>query len=194
MARVEVVSVDILMECFDLDPMTGTLRWKVRPRHHFSTDHGWRTTNGRSAGRIAGAKCKKGYLQVEVAGVAFKVHRVVYAMATGSWPNGEIDHINGDPEDNRPENLRDVSGCDNMKNKGVYKRNASGHPNISLRPEEHLKKRWHVQIVFSGIKYQAYFGTLAEAKQWRDRKRGELGFHPNHGQRPGYSKSKGSSE
>lgn len=149
-----------------------------------------RTTNGRMAGKTAGSATTKGYIQVEIEGVAFKAHRVVFAMAYGKWPDEDIDHINGDPTDNRPINLREATGQENMANKGVYARNISGEPNISHRPQTYLKKRWHVQIVASGVKHQAYFETQEAARSWRDAKRIELGFHPNHGQRPGYGKSK----
>lgn len=45
-----------------------------------------------------------------------KVHRVVWAIVKGEWPNGVIDHINGITTDNRIENLRDVDHRTNIEN------------------------------------------------------------------------------
>lgn len=44
------------------------------------------------------------------------VHRTVWALCHGAWPVEEIDHINGDRQDNRVENLRQVSRSENMLN------------------------------------------------------------------------------
>jgi hypothetical protein len=38
-------------------------------------------------------------------------------LETGNWPNVLIDHINGNPSDNRIENLRDASALVNAQNK-----------------------------------------------------------------------------
>lgn len=194
LTRTQQPSIAYLRECFEFDADTGVLRWRARPMHHFNGPHGHRTTNGRSAGKVAGSPSSKGYLQVEINGVSFKAHRIVFALVSGGWPAGEIDHINGNPQDNRPLNLRQVEGFENMANKGMYARNRTGEPNISYRAEPHLHARWHVQIVAKGVKHQAYFRSLDDAKQWRDAKRIELGFHPNHGRRPGYPLARGASK
>ncbi|QHJ79303.1 MAG: hypothetical protein [Bacteriophage sp.] len=44
-------------------------------------------------------------------------HRVVYRLHHGKWPEGEIDHIDGNPANNTPLNLRDVDRSVNMQNK-----------------------------------------------------------------------------
>ena len=60
--------------------------------------------------------------RVSFKGKQYLGHRLAWYLHTGDWPEGEIDHINRDPGDNRWENLRDVSRSDNMLNAKVSKR------------------------------------------------------------------------
>lgn len=41
---------------------------------------------------------------------------MAWLLGTGAWPKHYIDHINGDPADNRLTNLRDVTHQVNMRN------------------------------------------------------------------------------
>lgn len=116
--------LDFLHECFCLDAQTGELRWRERPRRHFASDRGWAGTNKRQTGKLAGATDKgTGYrvIGISVNGkfVAWQYHRIVFAMVHGRWPNGSVDHIDGDPLNNRPANLRECSHEENMRNQGT---------------------------------------------------------------------------
>lgn len=46
-------SQEFLQECFDYNPDTGDLRWKVRPEHHFRSQGSWKSFNRAHAGRLA---------------------------------------------------------------------------------------------------------------------------------------------
>lgn len=72
-------------------------------------------TNGK-AGAAAGNINAGGYLQLEVCGFPTTAHRVVFAIVFGRWPNGEIDHIDGNKINNRPSNLREASRKVNAQN------------------------------------------------------------------------------
>jgi len=67
------------------------------------------------AGDIAGSMGVN-YRYVTFGGRSYLVHRVVWLMSCGSWPDGEIDHINRIKTDNRIENLRCVPRAENMQN------------------------------------------------------------------------------
>lgn len=59
---------------------------------------------------------KDGYRIVKIKGRYFPVHRVVWLLNYGRFPEGEIDHINRVRDDNRIENLRDVDRLTNVLN------------------------------------------------------------------------------
>ena len=46
----------------------------------------------------------------------YYIHRIAWLYVYGCWPNNHIDHINGNPDDNSIENLRDVSRKVNLQN------------------------------------------------------------------------------
>lgn len=101
--------VSRIRELFDCDFDTGKLYWKKRD----DVPAKWNT---RYAGKEAGAKTHKGYVQVLIDGKFVFAHHVVYAMKTGIVPC-RIDHRNGDGFDNRFCNLREASASENARNR-----------------------------------------------------------------------------
>jgi hypothetical protein len=88
------IPVAYLHECFVADFEAGTLTWRERPREHFSPSlslRAWRSWNGHHVGRPVLTVLSHGYpaVNLEYAGQSFKlhVHRVIWAMAHGRWPN-----------------------------------------------------------------------------------------------------------
>ncbi|HIE8239221.1 TPA: HNH endonuclease [Salmonella enterica] len=79
----------------------------------------------------------KGYLRVSLTrdGVRrlFKVHRLIYWLHTGIWPNGHVDHINGDTLDNRIENLREATAAQNQHNKFNPQYSPTGYVGVVKR-------------------------------------------------------------
>lgn len=76
-----------------------------------------RTSNRINEGDIAGSRDKKGYICIRVYGKTYKAHRLAWLYMKGSWPEYEIDHINGIKDDNRIINLRDVEKHVNQQNR-----------------------------------------------------------------------------
>lgn len=55
-----------------------------------------------------------------------RAHHIVWMWVNGEWPKGEIDHINGNRDDNRIENLREASASQNRINKTIQRNNKTG--------------------------------------------------------------------
>ena len=66
---------------------------------------------GEEAGHFGGT----GYLRLRVKVRQFYVHHIVWFLTHGSWPEKSIDHIDGDKENNHPNNLRVVSQKENLR-------------------------------------------------------------------------------
>ena len=62
----------------------------------------------------------KGYLavncQIGKKQIHVRLHHAVWAVCKGRFPEQQIDHINGNKQDNRIENLREVSASENRMN------------------------------------------------------------------------------
>ncbi len=68
------------------------------------------------AGTVLGWVADNGYIEGSVDFVTYKMHRLVWLWHKGSFPNLHIDHIDGNPSNNRIENLREVTYAQNMQN------------------------------------------------------------------------------
>lgn len=181
------ISIEQLHKLLRLDPETGRLFWRERTTDQFKEGEGRYTAaraakiwNSRYANKPAlAARHKSGYLQGKLFYTDLLAHRVVWALYHEAWPDGHIDHINGDRADNRPVNLRDVDRSANMKNQSLSKANTAGATGVY-----HFKQtgQYDAYITDSGKReYLGRFDTLAEAASARRQAERRLGFHPNHG-------------
>lgn len=183
--RAEPISVAVVKELLHLDESTGQLWWKPRDWSFYS-DRGELEArraasifNSRYAGKIAGNESSRGYQSVCIMQRDYRVHRVVFALANGDWPKGEVDHINHDRRDNRPANLRDVSGADNHLNLKRYSANKSGVAGVAWIARY---QRWRAEICKSGQRvHLGVFLCFGQAVAARRRAERRLGFHENHG-------------
>lgn len=167
MKIISTPAAKLLKKRFEYDLTAGTLRHRERAGSSAET----KRFNSRYAGTEAGRAVTDGSRQVRVDGIAFGVHRIIWKMMTGKDPGSQIDHINGNPADNRWANLREASHTQNMLNRGVMPHNSSGYTSVYFRTnaKRASSKCWTVQIKSGGKHvYTAYFHTLEEAVAARD--------------------------
>lgn len=64
-----------------------------------------------------GFKGSRGYVLVNINGKMIGAHRIAHMWMLGKWPPRIVDHVNGDPSDNRWANLRLASPAHNAQNR-----------------------------------------------------------------------------
>lgn len=104
-----MITPERLRELLNYDPATGLFHWRVTLR------------NGRGgAGALAGnrsSRLRQEYIIISIDGVTYKAHRLAWLYVHGCWPVGEVDHKNGQKDDNCLSNLRSASHQQNCANR-----------------------------------------------------------------------------
>lgn len=136
-----------LKELFEYDPESGRLTNKTK------------RSNSMQIGAEAGFENGNGYRRVRLNGQQVYSHHVIWAMENGEWPSAEIDHIDGDPRNNRISNLRECDRFGNTQN--TSKRAHSQQPYKGV----HLNKngRWVAKVVSNKVIYR--LGAFDTAEQ-----------------------------
>jgi hypothetical protein len=111
------------------DCKSGAITWLSRPRCHFATEKAWIRHTSLFSGRPAGTLVR-GRLTVQIDRQKYHYGRLAWFLFHGVWPDGVVDHIDGDPSNNRLENLRDVSQTVNMRNQKMRCTNTSGETGV----------------------------------------------------------------
>ena len=151
----------MIREALEIDETVPSgLRWRVRPRHHFATERGWKTRNTRDAGRPAGTRQGSTvYFKIGIGGSEYAGHRVVFLLANGVDPGEKsVDHIcQALPIPNVASNLRLALHRENLRNQKKHRDNTSGTTGVRLNKKA---KKWEAFIV---VNYRhVYLGLFAD--------------------------------
>jgi hypothetical protein len=166
--------LNYLKECFEIDTSVPQgIRWKAqRPESHFKKLKDHKIWNARFAGKVCGNANPYGvrnkYYTLFFNRKHFFNHRIIYAIHNETTDfNGKIiDHIDGNSENNNPQNLRLVTPSENSLNSKKRKNNKTGHKNIYFHKRD---KVYECSILVNGKRnWIGYYKTLEEALQARN--------------------------
>ena len=144
-------SLEMFKEYFEY--RDGFLIWKKRS--------GTRGLAGTRAGKLR----KDGYFDVGLKGKYYLVHRIVYALHYGIFPE-VVDHVNRDRSDNRVENLRSADSCKNAWNSTISTSNTTGVKGVRRT----YNGKFEARVAVKGNTIQVgTFNTLEEASDALDK-------------------------
>ena len=143
------LTADELRRLLSYDLETGKFLWRVSPNKKIKT------------GKPAGYMGRDGRCRVGINGRFYKSHRLAWLYVHGRWPTGMLDHINGNPADNRISNLREASRGQNGMNRRVGKNNRSGRKGVFWNSGA---RKWSAQITADGRqKFLGNYHTVEDA-------------------------------
>jgi len=140
----------------DYDPETGLFVWKQR----LDMSVQW---NGQYAGHPAGGPRRIGYRYIAINSRRYASHRLAWVIMTGEWPETEMDHKDGNPSNNRWDNLRLASREQNLANIRGHKDSRCGLKGATYNK---LRGTWQAQIMANRKVYHlGVFPTAQEAHE-----------------------------
>lgn len=127
-----------LLSLISYNKITGVVTWKVKPCKNMK------------AGVRAGTVCisrKKKYRSIRIQGICKREHCWVSYYVNGVYPETEIDHKDGNGENNKWNNLRHVTSSVNRHNHRKYSHNKSGVTGVFFSKD---KNSWCVVFSIEG--------------------------------------------
>lgn len=148
-----MISVSELRQLLDYDPQTGIFTWKLPGRRM-------------RVGAIAGNTSRDvgrntAYVTIRINHRGYYAHRLAWFYVYGSWPSGQIDHIDLDGTNNRMANLRLATVKQNAANSPARKNNRLGVKGVRLRKGGSYEARINVNSKASVV--IGYYKTASEA-------------------------------
>lgn len=147
-----VLTQDLLRSLVHYDPETGVFTSLIKKPFV-------------EVGQILGSRNGKGYIQFNIAGKAYRAHRLAWLYVYGEWPSDQLDHKNRIRSDNRIENLREAGNHENGSNCSTSKRNTSGVKGVMWYKRY---QKWAASIrVNKKLIHLGYFTDKLEAAKAR---------------------------
>lgn len=133
--KVPLLSHERLLTLVEYCPESGIFRNKVK------------RGNASPAGKVLGTKNASGHLVLQIDKEMFLAHRLAWFYCFKEWPLEILDHIDGNPENNSLDNLREANKATNNYNTGMIVTNTSG---IKGAYYNKSRKYYYSQITFNG--------------------------------------------
>jgi len=126
----------------------------------YTPETGQITSRGKAVGSIKG-----GYLAIAVRSRTVMAHRLAWLLHYEEEPPEVIDHRDGDPLNNRIDNLRSASVSQNAFNKKKASNNTTGIKGVSVAHGG----RYRVRVQAGHIALRSEASSLSEARETRQR-------------------------
>ncbi len=124
-----------LQAMFTYDAGLGCLRWKISKQN---------TNFGDRAGNVR----PDGYTRINIGGVLYLAHRLIYQYHKGDLDQyTQIDHYDKNPRNNKFDNFRLATQSQNQRNKPVYANSKSGIKGVCW---DSKSKKYRASIRVSG--------------------------------------------
>lgn len=147
--RASAIDPAALRDALNYDQDSGTFTWRI-----------WVSPSARP-GSSAGTRDRKGHVRIKFGQQRIAAHRLAWLFVTGSWPDGQIDHVNRDRGDNRFCNLRLATNSQNQANCWRSSSNSSGFKGVSWSKKD---RKWRAQIKVGGAyRFLGNFDTPEQA-------------------------------
>jgi len=143
LSKEDLITQEQLKELFNYNPETGELIRLVS------------TSSNNKIGSVAGTRRLDGYRVIRVNKIQYLEHRIIWLYVYGKFPENLIDHIDGNPCNNRIANLRDATNTQNVRSRNIRKAK-SGYRGIT----EMENGKFRVRLVG---KHVGIYETLEEA-------------------------------
>jgi len=137
-----------LHEVLRYDPDTGEFRWRVRIRPNIQ------------AGDIAGTRMRSDWWAIHLGGHVYRAHQLAWFYMKGEWGRPVIDHRDGNPLNNRWNNLRLSTRSENCANRRRDITNTSGFKGVSF---DRRRGNWIARIMKESRNY--FLGRFATAEE-----------------------------
>jgi hypothetical protein len=145
------ITAELLKQMVRYDPYSGIFTWRV-PR------------KSQKAGDCAGSTTGR-YIRISLFDRPYSAHRLAFLYMTDAWPNGPVDHINGDKRDNRWCNLRQADATINAQNvRKPSKRNGLGLLGVSPPQRGRTQFKATIQVDGKSV-HLGYYKTAEEAHE-----------------------------
>ena len=138
------LSHEYLLQRLSYDPNPpGVFRWKTCS-----------VRGNRFLGKEAGFAHNRGYLEIAINGKRYLSHRLAIFYVTGEWPDGFVDHIDGDRTNNAFNNLRTASNSENMHNRWYQKNSSTKLKGVYFdKRYQGTRYAWSSKIMVDGKSY-----------------------------------------
>lgn len=159
----KILTQEYLHSLFDYKD--GELFWKI-------------SRFGASRNSPAGSITNRNYRVVYIDYKQQSMHRMIFLYHHGFLPKC-VDHIDGNPSNNKIENLREANNFQNAQNSKNWATNTSGFKNVHICNKT---KKWRVRISINGKR--VHIGSFEDieladlvAQEARDKYHGKFARH-----------------